>query len=482
MDPIRTLVLTRNHTVVLDPDLVASASTRPIRDVDVDRFEAELARLGFVMSLDLAITVRRLPHPALQELRTWISQTLAARRPPTPSAQACPWCGKTGAVGALDPCRHLVCRACWDAAHFAACPICHRRGILGTCSGALAVLQLAIDPSATARAYLERLLARRTPLSSDERGELEALIDALGPRGASLLPARIPLRATMAIALARLWLVAPDRARMAAATAGHLATSSDVLRVAVVLMGGDPELAPPLRLRSLPRGMRRAILEALDRVPVDVAEIAKYRGVWQRAGEKLHPSELAASLPNAARVFAIARGHERAARWAAPVEHALAAGDAVTAITRLAERPRELIKRLRQVTRAARTPEASARLDAVLGELLARAGKLRLYPRALLDRALPREMWEAAAIHGAARANLIYVRERDGSFTIYRRRDGEPPRERLRRLLAGSADSFRLLAVPTADAPTLAILATADLPLPAGSAEPMLDELFAGIS
>ena len=481
MDPIRTLVLARTHTVVLDPELVASASTRPMRDIDVDRFETELARSGFVMSLDLAVTARRLPHPALLDLRRWMSETLAARHA-APSAQACPWCSRTGAVGALDPCGHLVCRACWDGAHFAACPICHRRvAKLGAYSGALAVLQLAIDLPAAARAYLERLLARRTPLLPEERGELEAVIDALGPGAAKLLPARIPVRTTIAVALARLWLIAPDRSRMAAATVGHLTSASDVLRVAVVLMGGHPELAPPVRLHSLPRGMRRAILEALDHMPIDAAEIAKHRGIWQRAGEKLHPSELAGELPNAARVFAIARGRERLARWAAPVEQALAAGDASAAITRLAERPAELIKRLRQVERAAAAPDTRARLDAVLGELLARAAKLRLYPRALLDRSLPRGTWEAAAIHAAARTNIIYVRERDASFTIYRRRDGEPSGERLRRLLGGTADSFRLLAVPTADAPTLAILASADVALPAGSSEPTLDELIAGI-
>src|SRR5882757_9053861 len=78
MDSIRTLLLARTHTVVLDPDRVASAATRPTRDVDLDKFEDELAQLGYVMSLDLAMTMRRLPHQAILELRSWISATLAA--------------------------------------------------------------------------------------------------------------------------------------------------------------------------------------------------------------------------------------------------------------------------------------------------------------------------------------------------------------------------------------------------------------------
>src|SRR4051812_8006471 len=154
MDSIRTLLLARTHTVVLDPDRVASAATRPSRGVDLEKFEDELAQLGHVMSLDLAMTVRRLPHQALLELRAWILSTLTralgAHRPHVPlsraatsatgdgptlylrrmltwlatrSAQPCPWCGQIKPVGALDPCGHLVCRSCWTGGAVARGPL-----------------------------------------------------------------------------------------------------------------------------------------------------------------------------------------------------------------------------------------------------------------------------------------------------------------------------------------------------------------------
>src|SRR5215470_18748575 len=88
MDSIRTLLLARTQTVVLDPDRVASAATRPTRDVDLEKFEDELAQLGYVMSLDLAMTIRRLPYQTIAELRAWIMATLAralgAHRPHVP--------------------------------------------------------------------------------------------------------------------------------------------------------------------------------------------------------------------------------------------------------------------------------------------------------------------------------------------------------------------------------------------------------------
>ena len=49
-------------------------------------------------------------------------------------------------------------------------------------------------------------------------------------------------------------------------------------------------------------------------------------------------------------------------------------------------------------------------------------------------------MWDVACIHAAARANTIYIRERDGSFTTYRRRDNETKHARLGRLMSGAAD------------------------------------------
>src|SRR5688500_8861953 len=146
MDRIRTLLLARTHVVVIDPDLVASASTRPSRDADADKVEDELAQLGYVMSLDLSTMVRRLPHQTVQDMRGWLFDTLAkpfgTERPRVPRPrgmprivswlltvpdQPCPWCGQLTRVGALDPCGHLVCRPCWDGAQFVGCPICHRR-------------------------------------------------------------------------------------------------------------------------------------------------------------------------------------------------------------------------------------------------------------------------------------------------------------------------------------------------------------------
>lgn len=437
MDRIRTLLLARTHVVVMDPDLVASAATRPSRDADVEKLEDELAQLGFVMSIDLASMIRRLPLQAIVELRGWIYETLAAqigahrphvplfRRSPdvgienTPSLylervltwlatspeQPCPWCSEIKTVGALDPCGHLVCRACWDDTGYTACPTCHRRVTLAEPfiiappspvaervtqhRGTLTLVHLAFDLQGTARHRFQRVLARMTPLSPDDRDEINVVIDSVGPKAAQWLPARIPVKETMALAVARLWLIAPDRAAMVAATQDHVRTATDVLRVACVLMGAAPDLAPGVRMGTLPRRLRHALLEALERIELEnlVEDMMKHRALWKRAGERLHPFELATRLPNTTFAFAVIRRtniatasfgaalREQAVRqpfvyveddlikpiaWAAPIEDALRAGNPRSALVRLTHRPGELLRRADHLIRTAQTRQLEA--------------------------------------------------------------------------------------------------------------------------
>jgi hypothetical protein len=449
MDSIRTLLLARTQTVVLDPDRVASAATRPTRDVDLDKFEDELAQLGYVMSLDLAMTIRRLPFQAIAELRTWIVSTLAAtlgaHRPHVPlvrdaapapgdaasvylrrmlawlstrAVQPCPWCGQVKPVGALDPCGHLVCRSCWEGGTYAGCPICHRRIAVGDPfvrpsttaepvthhDGELRLLHLGFDLVGAARLRFEHLTARVAPLSSDDRAELEGVIDAMGPKTVQWLPIRIPTKETMAVVLARLWMVAADRAAMVAATRVHLASATDVLRVAAVLLGGNPGLIEPMRLGSIARNMRRAVLDAVDHLEPDQAieDMWRHRGLWKRVAERLHPYEFAKRLPFATLAFAAirrtrldaatfgtamrseARGvttlrlagdQLRVMPWAGAVEDRLRTGDVRGAVERLSQRPAELLRRVDHLVRVAqaRQPDAIAAVIAAVEVAATRA-------------------------------------------------------------------------------------------------------------
>ena len=71
-----------------------------------------------------------------------------------------------------------------------------------------------------------------------------------------------------------------------------------------------------MRFGSLDRGLRRALLEALERLPLEnvVEDMMRRPRLWKRVGERLHPFEHAKKLPNAALAFAVVRGTDLATR------------------------------------------------------------------------------------------------------------------------------------------------------------------------
>jgi hypothetical protein len=437
MDRIRTFLLARTNVVVIDPDLVASASTRPSRDTDALQLEDELAQLGYVMSLDLASMIRRLPRQSMQELRNWVVDTLAkqlgAHRPHVPlfrafpsgvpadtsalyarrilswlytqPEQPCPWCTEVKTINALDPCGHLVCRACWDAASFAGCPICHRRVALDDPfmragesvqaervqkhDGRLTLLDIGFDLHGIARQRFARLLARVTPLSPADRVEVETVIDVVGPQVVAWFPPRIAVKETMAIAIARLVQISPNPAAMMRDVASHVRTATDVLRVAAVLMGGNAGLVEPMQLGSIRRRLRRTLLEALEQLPLEqvVEDMLRHVPLWKRVGERLHPFEHVAQLTNTAIAFAVVRGTQlsrvsfgdrlrdaarlhpflrvdgdrlRGTRWAGPIEAALRAKNPRAALARLTHRPGELLRRADHLVRLSQLHQIDA--------------------------------------------------------------------------------------------------------------------------
>lgn len=195
------------------------------------------------------------------------------------------------------------------------------------------------------RLYYE-LAGSRTPLSEADRELLELLAAACADDEA---PGEIPVCENRALI---------NRVRVAHGRDLIVDTVTDVLRVAVALSGGDVTLQRPARLRSLARRDRRTLLAALDAVaaaPGKLGDVQVRAEAFKRLGERLHPHEYAHTYPNAALVFAVARGEAAAPSLASRVEAKYAAGDTAGAVRLLASAPGMLI---RQVDRAA------ARLDA----------------------------------------------------------------------------------------------------------------------
>lgn len=422
----------------------------------VDHLEVDLAERGWLVDPTARDALSRLPSQTRTAWSDWLLATIDAdsgadrphvplfrRFPDTTPAntdalyvdrvltllfqepeQPCVLCGRTGTVHAVSPCGHLVCRSCWDGADYSACPVCHRRldaddpflqprssrwrPPLGMPLRMRRIVGRA-DQMADAVALRDAMIARPTPLSGSDRGDLSVLLEATtAPGELDWLPEQVPSRETLAVVLAAA--CARDLKAALPTAEARWTTATDVARTLWVLSGNEPGLVLPerpsqdqrhvtQRLRPadeprvviekprvgpIPRPLRRAALAALGRLDLRlvVEDVLRHRTVWKRLGERLHPFEDAARHPAAAVAFAVLRGswHQddsavgraivaagaaghvrvvqdgprvqaRARTFAAAVEHLLRDGAAGRATALLSTRPGELLRRLDQLAR-----------------------------------------------------------------------------------------------------------------------------------
>ncbi|MYW65366.1 hypothetical protein GTY65_15055 [Streptomyces sp. SID8379] len=415
----------RRALAALDEDGLARAGTRLLADVAVltgaDRRHAPLFK-----EFPREVPYRR-GHAFFAE---HVLAALAAQ-----PHQPCMECGRAGGVVvALTSCAHLVCGACRSALDFGCCedcctwyrcPVCEARhetdgpvrpwldvpdaADAGGDREVLRTLRLGASLDDDATAELRALLGRRTPLNPQDHDDLVFLLNSLDPDGLSELPADIPVRESKALVLALLAEHDP------AALGRYLDSATDVLRLLAVRSGGDPDLLEPVRLRSVPRALRRQLLYSIDKLDLAraVEEMTRRAGAFKRVGEVLHPFEDLRRHPRAALAFAVLRGQRvddgplgdallaeaarhgdavrvvgdrlRVTTWAGRVEDALAAWDVERATGLLRGRPGELLRRTdvllsRAVGDGAPEQVAAALADALpgagVGPLLGAWGKL----------------------------------------------------------------------------------------------------------
>jgi hypothetical protein len=226
------------------------------------------------------------------------------------------------------------------------------------------------------RLYLV-LAGSTTPLSDDDLAALAILAEHCGSMSQ---PESVPMRASRAIV---------NTVHIAAGREPQADTVTDVLRLACALSDGDVTLETSTRFRSFPRATRRRLLRTLDGIvassPAKLGDVATHREAWKRLGERLHPHEHP-GLPNAGRVFAVARGDEDASSFSARVERALATGDRAEATRLLSAAPGALVRRVDHLLRsAADDADAAALLRAVEEALPGVSGRVLLSLRQHLE-------------------------------------------------------------------------------------------------
>jgi hypothetical protein len=155
-------------------------------------------------------------------------------------------------------------------------------------------------------------------------------------------------------------------------------TTTDVLRIAVHMSGGDVSLPKvpskkvkvivwnfrgwkktyednpardAFKFRKFKRAERKYILSLLEKTNCDVREMKLKIGRWLRLGEILHPGEYKNSFPRSFKVFNLLR-NEKVTSWYGEVDVAFK-NSFVEGLSKLSERPGEFLRRLDALTRNA---------------------------------------------------------------------------------------------------------------------------------
>jgi len=156
-------------------------------------------------------------------------------------------------------------------------------------------------------------------------------------------------------------------------------TTTDVLRLACQVSGGDASLATPTRFRAFRRRERRILLAALNEVvganEDKLGDVVRYAERWKRLGERLHPHEYA-EWPHAREVFAVARGDRRVRNLAGRAEAAIRAGAIGPAASVLSAAPGLLLRSADRLLRLAPASERAVVVEAVTGALGSASGRV----------------------------------------------------------------------------------------------------------
>ncbi|SDM56713.1 TerD family protein [Allokutzneria albata] len=240
--------------------------------------------------------------------------------------------------------------------------------LIASAGDRITVLHLGDPVEAEARRLYLALAGRSTPLGEADLALLTdlAIFCAEGEQ-----PARVPVRENRAVLNGiRLALGKPLVA---------VDTTTDVLRLACQVSGGDVSLTVVTRFRAFRRRERRLLLAALNDVVGanrnKLGDVARYAEPWKRLGERLHPHEYG-RWPHAQEVFAVARRERRVRGLAGRAEEAIRSGQIGAAASVLSAAPGLLVRSADRLLRQASAAERETVVDTVSGALGDASGRV----------------------------------------------------------------------------------------------------------
>jgi len=191
------------------------------------------------------------------------------------------------------------------------------------------------------------LMSSKTSLSENDKDNIKWYIKKY--KNSAQFPNNIPHKEILSIVAKSIVDLGLDATKITSA----ISSVTDALRIAVALSDGDVSLATLPIFKNFSRKERRFLLKLVDSCSPNTAleDAVRYKNVWIRLGEKLHPGEYKNKYRCAFEIFSAMRNNEKFPTFRGKVELAILEKKVEQAVDLLSSRPGEFARRLDHLLR-----------------------------------------------------------------------------------------------------------------------------------
>ena len=203
---------------------------------------------------------------------------------------------------------------------------------------------------------LTNLLASKIALSENDQKDVSYLIESIDNLD-ELIPDNIPIKENLTFATPLLMAQLTDVKPLLSL----YKTATDVLRLATVMSGGHPSLKYGVKFKSFKRKDRKFLLTLLENCNNIEEDMLRYKTLWIKLGEKLHPFEYK-SLTKVNVAFDKLRNKGKIVTFKGRLEEAFERKNVKLVVSLLSKRPGEFARSLDRVLRMVENEDANVQL------------------------------------------------------------------------------------------------------------------------
>lgn len=327
-------------------------TSKKLEDNIITALETQLADLGYVLSKNLRDKILYLKEEDVKELHDFlfknIGNFMGFNRPHNPlfvnfpkdvpentsellikrtiayhlqdESQISVISGKIGKSHLLS-CGHYVHDKDWDGSEYSNCPICGR--IVNKNNEFFKKIEKNIRKKPISKKLkilreskeneikdiFNLIVNSSTPISFEDQDDLKIIIENNIDEVINWLPEKITLKENIGLIFGYLLKIHSDVDLIFEKSRNYLKTATDVLRVVSSYCDSDISLSSKLKLKNIPRKIRKNLFSILENIHINslIEDMLRNESIWKKLGEYIHPFEYSKKYPKCSTAFAVIR-------------------------------------------------------------------------------------------------------------------------------------------------------------------------------